>query len=325
MLRTLLCLLAALPLLASAQQIEEWKVPWENTRPRDPSVAPDGSVWFVGQRDNYLGRFDPQSQQFQRFELPENTRPHTVVVDAKGQPWVAGNGNGTLLRFDAAGALQQTIEVPPVDPGLPSDPHTIAFDGDGGLWFTMQNGNGIGHLDAAGALRTVKVPTAQARPYGIVATPEGDAWAVLFGVGKLAFVSRAEMALREVDLPRELARPRRIGLDEEGGVWYVDFAQDHVGRHDPASGRTQEWPLSPRPALPYAMAMDDQGTPWLFLTGPKPNLAVPFNAEAGQLGEPVAVPSGGQVVRHAEYHPPSRSMWFGTDANTLGRLALGKP
>ena len=54
------------------------------------------------------------------------------------------------------------------------------------------------------------MPTRRARPYGIVATPDGDAWAVLFGVGKLAFVSRADMALREVDLPRELARPRRI-------------------------------------------------------------------------------------------------------------------
>jgi virginiamycin B lyase len=322
MLRTLLCLLAALPLSAAAQQIEEWKVPWEDTRPRDPSVAADGRVWFVGQRGNYLGLFDPSSQEFQRFELPAGTRPHTVVVDPKGQPWVAGNGNGTLLRYDAGGALQQTISVPPVVPGLPSDPHTLAFDGSGGLWFTMQNGNAIGHLDAAGGLRTVRVPSAQARPYGIVATPEGDAWAVLFGVGKLAFVDRANMALREVALPRELARPRRIGLDAEGGVWYVDFAQDHLGRHDPARGETREWPLTPRPALPYAMAMDDHGRPWLFLTGPKPNLAVPFDVQTGQLGQALAVPSGGQVVRHAQFHTASRSIWFGTDANTLGRLAL---
>jgi virginiamycin B lyase len=322
MLRPLLCLLAALPVAAAAQQIQEWKVPWENTRPRDPSVAPDGRVWFVGQRDNYLGRFDPESEQFQRFELPEGTRPHTVVVDAKGQPWVAGNGNGTLLRYTASGVLQQTITVPPVDSGLPSDPHTLAFDGRGGLWFSLQNGNAIGHLDAAGSLRTVKVPSPQARPYGIVATPAGDAWAVLFGIGKLAFVSRADMALREIELPRELARPRRIGLDAQGGVWYVDFAQDHLGRHDPASGETLEWPLTPRPALPYAMAMDDRGTPWLFLTGPKPNRVVPFDVKTGQLGQALTVPSGGQVVRHAAFHAPSRSIWFGTDANTLGRLAL---
>ena len=33
----------------AAQQvvIEEWEVPWEGSRPRDPYVAPDGGVWFV--------------------------------------------------------------------------------------------------------------------------------------------------------------------------------------------------------------------------------------------------------------------------------------
>src|SRR5690554_6043608 len=29
--------------------IQEWEVPWKDTRPRDPYVAPDGQVWFVGQ------------------------------------------------------------------------------------------------------------------------------------------------------------------------------------------------------------------------------------------------------------------------------------
>ena len=28
--------------------VKEWKVPWEKTRPRDPSVDKEGRVWFVG-------------------------------------------------------------------------------------------------------------------------------------------------------------------------------------------------------------------------------------------------------------------------------------
>jgi len=31
--------------------LEEWQVPWLESRPRDPYVAPDGRVWFVGQRE----------------------------------------------------------------------------------------------------------------------------------------------------------------------------------------------------------------------------------------------------------------------------------
>ena len=40
-------------------KIQEWQVPWERTRPRDPSVDRDGNVWFVGQTGHYIGRLDP--------------------------------------------------------------------------------------------------------------------------------------------------------------------------------------------------------------------------------------------------------------------------
>ena len=39
--------------------IDEWDVPWEGSRPRDPYVAPDGRVWFVGQTADYVARLDP--------------------------------------------------------------------------------------------------------------------------------------------------------------------------------------------------------------------------------------------------------------------------
>jgi virginiamycin B lyase len=41
--------------------IKEWNVPWEKTRPRDPAVAPDGKIFFVGQVGNYIARLDPAS------------------------------------------------------------------------------------------------------------------------------------------------------------------------------------------------------------------------------------------------------------------------
>src|SRR3712207_2388230 len=47
-------------------EITEWTVPWEKTRPRDPYVAPDGRVWFVGQTGNYIAVLDPKSGEFKR-------------------------------------------------------------------------------------------------------------------------------------------------------------------------------------------------------------------------------------------------------------------
>ncbi|MDH3297941.1 MAG: hypothetical protein OEM96_06670, partial [Gemmatimonadota bacterium] len=40
------------PVRAQSPQlrVEEWTVPWPDSRPRDPYAAPDGRVWFVGQQ-----------------------------------------------------------------------------------------------------------------------------------------------------------------------------------------------------------------------------------------------------------------------------------
>lgn len=315
--------LAALFLLSAATalpaaEIREWTVPWPDTRPRDPSVGRDGRIWFVGQTGNYLAVFDPAKASFQRFDLPEGTAPHTVVVAPDGSPWVAGNGNGTLLRYDAAGKLLETHRVP-TDAVARPDPHTLAMDGRGGFWFTMQQGNAIGHFAfAGGEIRIAAVPTAQARPYGIVATPDGGAWAVLFGVGKLARVDRADMRLREIDLPRTLARPRRLSLDDDGRVWYVDFAQGYLGAHAPADGSTREWKAPSTMSGPYAMARVAPGRHCFFETMPQPNLLQCFDAGGERFDAPLPVPGGGRAVRHAEFDPTRNQLWFGTDANTLG-------
>jgi virginiamycin B lyase len=307
---------------AAAAEIREWPVPWENTRPRDPTVAPNGYVWFVGQTGNYLGVYDPDGNRFARFDLPPGTAPHTVVADPSGDLWVAGNGNATLLRMAPNGAVRTKLEIPAA--ALPNaDPHTIVLDGKGGLWFTMQNANAIGHLDiAAGKLRIERVATAQARPYGIVATPDGDAWFVLFGVGKLARVARADLAITEIALPRPLSRPRRLGIDANGHVWYVDYAGHRLGRHDPATGKTDEWPTPSQPSGPYALAIDPKDRPLFFETAVQPNLLQTFDPATQQFGKALAVPGGGGAVRHMELDRKRNSVWFGTDKNTLGQVVL---
>ena len=52
-----------------------------NSRPHDPAVAPDGSLWYTGQRANKLGRLDPQTGQFKEdFHYYLNTEPKLDFV-----------------------------------------------------------------------------------------------------------------------------------------------------------------------------------------------------------------------------------------------------
>ena len=306
------------PLLGQVD-VREWTVPWAQSRPRDPYVAPDGRVWFVGQRTHYVAALDPESGVFQRFDLDDGTGPHNLIVDADGMVWYAGN------RAQHIGILNpETGQITKIaTPEGVTDPHTLVFDGRGNIWFTAQQSNYVGVINMASReIRVAPVPTPRARPYGIV-LHDGQPWIVLFGTNKLATVDPATMELREISLPREDARPRRLVVTSDGRVWYGDYSGGYLGRYDPRDGSFEEWPLpSGGGALPYGMALDDRGRIWLVETGPRPNQLVGFDPATEAFFGVTPIESGAGSVRHMYFHAPTRSIWFGTDANTVGRAVV---
>jgi virginiamycin B lyase len=186
--------------------VREWPVEWEG-RPRDPDVAADGRVWFVGQRGNYIGVFDPAAETFRRFELAANTLPHNLIVGADGGIWYAGNGNGTIGRLDPASGETRVLAMPDE---AARDPHTLLADDAGRIWFTVQGGGFIGRLATeSGTIELVR-PGAGTRPYGIAFDSRGQAWVNLFGTNRIAVVDPATFSHREIDTPRAEARTRRI-------------------------------------------------------------------------------------------------------------------
>lgn len=313
----LMVLAAAQVAAAEGPQITEYPVPWPETRPRDPYVAPDGRVWFVGQTGNYLAVFEPEGESFERFALPEGTRPHTVVVGTDGIAWVAGNGNGTLVRFDPARTEFSTYTLPEEPELFRRDPHTMAFDGGGNLWFTMQQGNAVGHFDTTThAFRILPLSRPDALPYGLVTDGSGQPWIALLGTHALATVKHDR--IETIELPRPAARPRRLGAAADGGIWYVDYAEGYLGRLEASTGKVQEWRAPSGDSGPYAMGADPGGRIWFFETSVSPNRLVGFDPASGGYRWQAEVPSGGGSVRHMSYDHGRDGFWFGTDTNNLG-------
>ena len=302
-------------------EIREWSVPWAESRPRDPFAESAGSVWFVGQRAGYLARLDVESGEMTKVDLPEGDLPHNVVVADDGVVWYAANTTGAIGRYDPKTAELTSIAMPDA---AARDPHTLVFDDEGDIWFSVQGGNFIGRMD----VETRKVDlipsrTERSRPYGIKIGPDGTVWVVLFGTSKLAKVDPATLELTEVALPRDEARPRRLEVTADGRVWYGDYAGGRLGVYDPKTGAFKEWTLpSGEGARPYAMASDESGRIWVFESGVQPNMMVGFDPKAEAFFGSTPVPSGGGTVRHTHYHAESGAVWFGTDANTIGRAIV---
>ncbi len=299
--------------------LTEWVVPYPDSRPRDPYVAATDKVWFVGQVGGYLAWFNPETEEFTKIALPEGSGPHNIIADEDGTAWFSGNLNGYIGRLGPNGDFE-TIQLPEEV----YDPHTLIDDGQGHIWFTAQGANYIGVLDKGDHSQTMyHVLTPDARPYGITIAPGGVIWAALFGTSKLARIDPEGMELSEINLPRATARPRRLAADSEGMIWYVDYTGGFLGRYDPDDQDFKEWPMPDGAnARPYGMAIDKDDRIWFVEVGPNPNKFIGFDPDDEEFFSVSEIESGGGAVRHMMYHRPTNTIWFGTDANTLGRARL---
>jgi virginiamycin B lyase len=301
--------------------ITEWRVPWQNTRPRDPFVDSRNRVWFVGQTGDYIAYLDPSTGKFERFDLEQGTGPHNLVVDGNGQIWFAGNLKAYIGKLDRVNG--KVTQFPMSHPDA-RDPHTLVLDRKGDIWFTVQWGNFVGKfITATGEHHLIPVPTPRARPYGIVVDAQNRPWFVEVGSYKLGTVDPKTMTLKEIPLPREASRPRRLGVTSDGNVWYVDYALGFLGRLDPATGVIREWPTpGGTSASPCGVAGDHRDRIWFVECGPNPNRFVGFDPEKEKFFSITEIQSGAGTVRHMFFEEQSKEIWFGTDANTIGRARV---
>ena len=82
-------------------KIQEYEVPTLKSRPHDPALAPDGSLWYTGQGANKLGRLDPKTGEFKEYSLKTpNSGPHGLVADKDGNIWFTAISGGYVGKLD---------------------------------------------------------------------------------------------------------------------------------------------------------------------------------------------------------------------------------
>ena len=322
---TLAATLAASPTVGTLNvQIQEYEVPTPKSRPHDPALAPDGSLWYTGQGANKLGRLDPKTGEFKEYALKTpNSGPHGLVADQDGNIWFTAISAGYVGKLNPK--TGEIAEYRP-DAGSKIDPHTPAFDHDGILWFTNEETNYIGRLDPKiGKMTLIKVPTAHSVPYGIVILPNNAPLFCEFGTNKLATVDPHTMTIREYTLPDSGARPRRLALAPDGTVYYTDYARGYLGHFDPSAGKlVKEW-KSPggSESRPYGIAIMDDGKIWYSESGVNPNTLVQFDPKS-EVFSMKAIPSGGGVVRNMVATPDRRLYLACSGVNKVAVVSLNK-
>ncbi len=301
-------------------KFDQWMTPSTPAYPHDPAVAPDGSIWYTGQRANVVGRFDPATQQFKEFALPTpNSGPHGLQADKEGNIWYTGNAAGLIGKIDPKSGKVTEYKMP--NPKA-KDPHTIAFLQDGRIFFTVQAGNFIGSLDPkapGGAIKLVESPTANSRPYGVRLDSKGVPYFDEFNSNKIASADPKTLIIREYPLPDPKARPRRIAVGKDDTVWYGDYARGFLGHLDPKTGKVEEFQSPGGPeSKPYAIDVTADGAVWYVETGDETkNMLVRFNPETKKF-QTWAIPGGGGTVRNMEIDKQG-NLWLAESG--VGRIS----
>ncbi|RZI44339.1 hypothetical protein EGT07_02640 [Herbaspirillum sp. HC18] len=310
---SLLCLLPALACAGGsnytitpgvsqpAGKVSEWPVPTPKFA-RDPAAALDGKIYIAVMHGNKLARFDPATQKFDEWDLPEGTRPHGLVVDEKGTVWMTGNGNGTLLEIPFAHGRPGKMVAHKTPSG--GSPHTIIFDGRNALWFTNQSadkvtrydrvsgkmtefdsrdgpyglamdrqgnvwfcqasGQRVGRVDAATGKVTEIDLGRGSMPRRIAVAPDNTLWVVRYGDGKLTHIdAKTEKVIKSYDMPAgESGRPYAVTVDGAGKVWANEIGTDTVTLFDPATEKFRVFPLPTKNEGIRKMIVDAKGRLW---------------------------------------------------------------
>lgn len=304
--------------------IREWKLATAGSRPHDPAVAPDGTVWYTAQAKSRLGRLDPRTGQFREFPLqadnpalPYGVGPHGLVPDSDGNIWYTGQLDGHLGKLDPRTGTVTKYQMPAGAGG----PHTPIFDQKGTLWFTMQQGNMVGRLiPATGDLKVVTMPTPKSEPYGIVVNSKGVPYFTQLMGSRIGTIDPATMQVREYFLGAGTG-PRRLAITADDRIYYTDYARGRLGRLDPGTGQTKEWP-SPSGARSQPYAITAVGSiVWYVEGNTTPNMVVRFDP-ATETFQTWPIPSGGGVVRHMVAAPDGALWLAGSEVDTIAKVEV---
>ena len=116
--------------------VKEWNPPFRG--PRRLHVAQDGMVWVPGFGSGVFGKFDPTTEEWKVYDLPnkDNQIPYALNIDPQGYVWICGTGNDTLYRFDPQAEKLVEFRMP----SRVTYTREIEFDEDGNVWTCNSNG-----------------------------------------------------------------------------------------------------------------------------------------------------------------------------------------
>ena len=201
-----------------------------------------GGVWFTGNGNGTIGKFDPATGKSQVFKMPvtEAKDPHTGEFDEQGIFWFSMQQSDMIGRLDPA-----TGDIKVVKTKTNAKPYGVKLGHDGTPWVACNGAPCVYKVDKQTMeLTEIKLPLPGTTVRRIDIS-EGRVWYVNSGRGRLGMHDPKTGETKEWDSPSGPgSHPYGINV-LNGIVWYNESGvrPDTLVRFDPKTEKFQSFPI----------------------------------------------------------------------------------
>ena len=194
----------------------------DGSGPHNLIVGSDGIVWYAGNRNRLIGRYDPEAKEIEEIMMPDEAArdPHTLIFDRNEENiWFTVQGGNMMGRLNIATRKVDLIQSRTGG----SRPYGIKLAPDDSIWVVLFGTHKLAHIDPLTLeFREIELPRTNARPRRLEVTADGMVWYVDYAQGMLGRYDAEKDAFNEWQMPQgQLAKPYGMASDSRGMLWMV--------------------------------------------------------------------------------------------------------
>lgn len=194
----------------------------DGSGPHNLIVGSDSIVWYAGNLNRLIGRYDPTTKRIEEVMMPDAAArdPHTLIFDdAEEHIWFTVQGGNMIGRLHIESRAVDLIQS---QTGR-SRPYGIKLAPDGSIWVVLFGTNKLAHIDPGTLeLAEIELPHAGARPRRLEVLEDGRVWYVDYARGTLGVYDPVEKSFDEWQNPQGArSRPYGMASDSSGNLWLV--------------------------------------------------------------------------------------------------------
>ncbi|MGI9233613.1 MAG: Vgb family protein [Woeseiaceae bacterium] len=194
----------------------------DGSGPHNLIVGSDGVVWYAGNLNRLIGRYDPATKKIEEVMMPDEAArdPHTLIFDEDEKHiWFTVQGGNMIGRLNVR---SQKVDL--IRSRTPrSRPYGIKLAPDNSVWAVLFGSNKLAHINPSTLEHDeIELPRADARPRRLEVLDDGRVWYVDYAKGMLGVYDSDTESFSEWPLPQgEGSRPYGMASDSSGNLWMV--------------------------------------------------------------------------------------------------------